>query len=653
MSVMDNYIDAWYDAALAAGQGFKSEAERQAYIDSLGDPEDHPMFCTDPEKIAKHPLADAFRQLNEEDKTQYELVIMYKEEANDLMKRGDKKGWRDAVVRYTHALTFIEPAIAAMNEEDKDSNTSTDGIKNAAGAGTGAVEEIEVKSQSVLQFEHKQRAFEAQQEAEQARTHALEQELARARANPAHTSGTKPVKADPSLSFDADCADLSGIEAKKAEAIKGMEGYAGEKVLTFEEVRHKAQMREKKIKMQAAGVTLPIIEQTRSQILTNRSLAQLSLKNYGMCIKDCDVALYFWPQNIKAYYRKCKALCALHRYELCVDAGETCRKVCDAKGADAALLLPAADQKALLEVDKVMSEAREQLKRIERDRLRVLVANEKRKKEIVHVYESCTGAQYRMQLGVPPGMPPRGTLASALNGKADLQAYKKNMSSNTRCYIEEGDSDGDDDASTDAMKTARRKADSKYLQQLEHQYPFVDPEAPAQLRFPAIFLYPQHNQLDIVQGCSAENMLVDYLTDMFPEIEDAQAESAAPWDVANEYVASKLICYIHMNGSESCVETAQEWLSYYDKDSVCPVGLAGNSPGRSLTFDKDKFCQVHLGCTVGQILACEGHIVPAGLLHVLVFVNKSKTHKRFLQTARKSRAAMFSLLPSGVLKEQL
>ena len=44
-SIMDDYIDSWYDNALAAGMRFKSEAERQAYIKSLGDPEEHPMFC--------------------------------------------------------------------------------------------------------------------------------------------------------------------------------------------------------------------------------------------------------------------------------------------------------------------------------------------------------------------------------------------------------------------------------------------------------------------------------------------------------------------------------------------------------------------------------------------------------------------------------
>jgi hypothetical protein len=197
MSAMDNFIDEWYDKALAAGQGFKTEAERQAYIESLGDPEDHPMFATDPDKLSSHPMTEAFRQLNEEDKTQYELVIMYKEEANDLMKKGNKQGWRDAVVRYTHSLTFIEPAIATLKEQEE----------NAIQV-VGQVEELEeLKSPSVMQFEEQQRQFQAKQEAENLRIAALEQELAFARTDPAHTRGTKPVKAaalNPNLSFAGD-----------------------------------------------------------------------------------------------------------------------------------------------------------------------------------------------------------------------------------------------------------------------------------------------------------------------------------------------------------------------------------------------------------------------------------------------------------------
>ena len=38
MAEWDSVIDNWYDQALANGQGFKSEEEKKAYLDSLGDP---------------------------------------------------------------------------------------------------------------------------------------------------------------------------------------------------------------------------------------------------------------------------------------------------------------------------------------------------------------------------------------------------------------------------------------------------------------------------------------------------------------------------------------------------------------------------------------------------------------------------------------
>ena len=63
MAEWDSVIDNWYDQALANGQGFKSEEEeKKAYLDSLGDPLDHPMFATTAEQIARHPLGDVSTQ---------------------------------------------------------------------------------------------------------------------------------------------------------------------------------------------------------------------------------------------------------------------------------------------------------------------------------------------------------------------------------------------------------------------------------------------------------------------------------------------------------------------------------------------------------------------------------------------------------------
>lgn len=62
-------MDDWYDRALAAGFGFKSEEEKQEYIKSIGDPMKHPLFAQTTEDLEGHPLTEAFRVLREEDKT--------------------------------------------------------------------------------------------------------------------------------------------------------------------------------------------------------------------------------------------------------------------------------------------------------------------------------------------------------------------------------------------------------------------------------------------------------------------------------------------------------------------------------------------------------------------------------------------------------
>lgn len=182
-------FDDWYDRALKNGMGFKSEEERQAYIKSIGDPCKHPLFATSTEDLEGNPMAEAFRQLREEDKTFVELAELYKDEGNQWLKKGTNKDFQEAFSRYTHALTFMDKA-------------------------------------------------------DQAR------------------------------------ADGTECEADRKVDLKKM----------------------------------------RSQILGNRAQASLNGTNYGRCYKDCDTAIALWPENIKAHYRKCKALLALKKYPECIAA---------------------------------------------------------------------------------------------------------------------------------------------------------------------------------------------------------------------------------------------------------------------------------------------------------------------------------------------
>lgn len=179
-------LNNWYEQALAAGGGFKSDAERQAYVESLGDLEKHPMFARTAEDLEGHPLAEAIRQIKEEDQSLVELAIMYKDEGNEWQKKKDKKSLNEAYDRYTHSLGYVHKA-----------------------------------------------------------------ELAR-------TNGQEDPK----------------------------------------------------------DVTVDLL-QLRSQILSNRAAVSLTLQNYGSCKRDCNLAIDSWSGNVKAHYRKCKALFALKDYAAC------------------------------------------------------------------------------------------------------------------------------------------------------------------------------------------------------------------------------------------------------------------------------------------------------------------------------------------------
>lgn len=123
-------MDTWFDQAMLQEkgiEGYGSEEAKQAYLDSLGDPLAHPMWA-DPADCVNHPMMEAFRQIREEDKTNFELAVMYKDEGNEWLKGGlskkkeEEKKERTKMLHeargcYAHALVLIKKA---EDEGDED-----------------------------------------------------------------------------------------------------------------------------------------------------------------------------------------------------------------------------------------------------------------------------------------------------------------------------------------------------------------------------------------------------------------------------------------------------------------------------------------------------------------------------------------------------
>jgi len=68
----------------------------------------HPMFAETTEDMEGHPLVEAIRALKEDDKSPYELALMYKDEGNEWLKKNTIKYIQEAYKRYTIALQHLE-----------------------------------------------------------------------------------------------------------------------------------------------------------------------------------------------------------------------------------------------------------------------------------------------------------------------------------------------------------------------------------------------------------------------------------------------------------------------------------------------------------------------------------------------------------------
>lgn len=101
-------------------QGFKSEEEKKAYFDAIGDPLKHPLFAGSTEDMADHPLVDALRLIKEEDKTNIELAEMYKEEGNQWIKKPKVEDKYAAIDCYNRAIEFLTKAREVRGSEQED-----------------------------------------------------------------------------------------------------------------------------------------------------------------------------------------------------------------------------------------------------------------------------------------------------------------------------------------------------------------------------------------------------------------------------------------------------------------------------------------------------------------------------------------------------
>ena len=484
---MDGLIDDWYDKALASGQGFKSDQERQEYLTSLGDPEKHPMFATSAEDLEGNPLVDALIALKEEDKSSKELAVMYKDEGNEWTRK------------------------ASSGVVDPESRQS--GAKKAYDKGKCLHD-----------------------------------------------------------AYDCYSTALGHVDAAIAE-----------KGTNSNDVNIAAETNE--------------LCTLKSQILSNRAQNSLSLANYGSCVRDCEQAIAVWPLNLKAHFRRCKALALLRKHGECLDACE-----------EATRALGSSSDASMAEIYAMKAKSVAELLKIEKKRKAAEATAKAEARSYSDAWNICRSKKVR--LGAFP------SLSDCTQGIA----YRL------------------------VVETLRRSGQ-------RHTVPFIDEEGCAS--WPLAVLYPEHGLVDFVQGTSADTLLVQLLAEMFPE-PDSEGRPAPPvWDRSGLYRVSNLCVYVEKEDGLVRdllgVASMEQWVAECCRHAkmlnvTFDGGTLGEEDDPALVFgssrerarakqsldssSRSRYAEVPLGCSVLQALQLS-ELLEGGLAKLLVFA-KNDAHSAFL-----------------------
>jgi hypothetical protein len=338
----------------------------------------------------------------------------------------------------------------------------------------------------------------------------------------------------------------------------------------------------------------------KSQLFSNIAQVWLTLKNFRSCITEADAAIAIWKGNAKAHYRKCKALLALKKFDECLAA-------CNAS----AEINSPPEQAFIDEIAQTCSSELQRKSALElQNRQLRLVVQKEWAKIWIHVVKRNAELQQTQQ----------------------TSSGKRLSSLITFGFC------------TDV-----------YPVQLNDQYPVIDADTSV-LCVPVLLLYPQYNQLDVIQAAKSDILLVEYLAEMFPEFEDNNVPVS--WDVNKEYQSSRLVLYCPIHAALPATNL-NEWIQCCTQRRQLQ-GLEGDEAAdeakllmknrnievTASTSNQRGYVEVHVGCTVEQVLRLHGCILAGGVLTLLAFVKGNAAHKDFVDKAGSQNMQLLKLQPN-------
>lgn len=342
----------------------------------------------------------------------------------------------------------------------------------------------------------------------------------------------------------------------------------------------------------------------KSQILSNRAMASLSLANYGSCRRDCDIAVRIWPGNVKGHFRRCKALYLLKQYSDCITA---CKE---------ALVVDETNK----DIASFLSKSQEELSRRNNDKLRT----QQRVTSELHRQWTAVwdlAARERVALGYysvlnPEPLQLRDAVPHIDQESGDvcwpvLLLYPQY---NTFDIVQAA---GSADMLVQHLAVMLpEKGD--YEQR-------IDWDRDEEYQASNVVVYASLHGAQVVpslaewlQSCSEHRITTSGDTTTIPYTVDA----------AGNVVSTSTSEEVRRSAAE------RERLFHAEQDR-----------STSRKANKTLFLEVHLGCTFAQILRAPGVVAAGGILSLVVFPRGNAAHSKFLQNNAKEGNDIVPLNP--------
>lgn len=298
------------------------------------------------------------------------------------------------------------------------------------------------------------------------------------------------------------------------------------------------------------------LKQMKSALCSNAALAHIQLSNWGLCRDQAQLAVQHDETNVKAWYRLAQAQQKLKQWE---DAGDAIEKGLEFSSEGMV------EHRELLKLQTALADRIRKARQLRQERER---KRAERVARVKAVWKHCQAQYYTL-------------------GKVPLVASTN---------------DEDDEAAKESL----------WHNHLPHSGMLPAITQDGNWSWPCLFVYPSHQQSDLVANFGESEMLAVRMAEVLPELDYEGDSTRMPWDTENIFTCSNLAVYFEVHEAALCQKEEQGDKSNSNKTIVHPesVQYIGDQASCMRFYESSRALKGDEGAEIAEVvrIAAQGQL---------------------------------------------